>query len=114
MDEIKTVKRLVNLSTEEERELEEHEEEYMQLAKELISTYDRFENGKVKVGRLTTLHENIVYKINFSYKDLYKTAVELKTTFDGVAKDRAELNESLIKGVEDFLSRNGERKEFSS
>lgn len=114
MDEVKTVRRLVNLSPEEEEELQVNEQDHLDLARELITAYDKFESGKVKVGRLTTLHENIVYKINFSYRELYRTANELRTAFEDIGECDGKMSKPLMDAVEDFLSKNKERKEFSS
>lgn len=111
MEEINTVKRLVNLSPQEIEELENNQDKFVELAKKLIATYDRFENGKVKVGRLTTLHENIVYKINFSYRELHKASLSLREEYDSGKKD---LSDNLKKMVGEFISENKERKEYRS
>ncbi len=112
MDEIRNIKRLVNLSPEEERELDSAGEKYMDLMKQVIRSYDSFESGKVKVGRLKILLGNVTYKVNFSYKDLYRVAQELREVYENA--ERPDIGDSLKKEIEDFLSRNREMKEFTS
>lgn len=114
MDEVRTVRRLVNLTPMEDEELEGNQEKHMDEMKVLISTYDRFENEKVKAGRLSTLHDNFVYKINFAYIELHKTTGRVKESYEKLVQDGVSVSPSLQKMVEKFLSENEERKEYRS
>lgn len=114
MDEVKNIKRIVNLDPEEEKELEINSGEYMELAKRALKSYDSFEKGKVKVGRLKILLGNVTYKVNFAYLDLFKTAQRLKEELEKAVSQGAPLNESLEKEVDEFLRKNSKKKEYRS
>ncbi len=114
MDEIKDVKRLVNLTAEEEEELQARSVELKDLAADVVSSYDGFEKGKVRVGRLKTLLDNFIYKVNFAYKDLHKTAGEVKEALDNAEKSGAKASAALRNEVEKFLSENKELKQYRS
>ncbi len=112
MDEIKTVKRLINLSGQEAEELDRNEGKFMGLARKLVKSYDLFENEKVKAGRLKTLLDNVIYKINFSYNELFRIATELNKELGLAKKNKIKVGEGLLKEIEDFLSENSRKKEY--
>ncbi|AKA48738.1 hypothetical protein IX51_06070 [uncultured archaeon] len=114
MEEIDAVKRLMSLSEDEIRELDEHESDYLESAKKLVKSYDSFEKETVKAGRLKTLLGNVTYKVNFSYNELFRTANQIREELKQASKNGVKIGESLSKKIEEFLSENSERKELSS
>lgn len=112
MDEINNLKRLLNLSDEERRELEKNAEKFVDLAKKLIQSYDQFENEKVKAGRLKTLLDNVIYKVNFSYNELFKTSTEINNELSSHKKGKMKIGENLLREIEEFISNNSKKKEL--
>lgn len=112
MDEIKNLKRLINLSDDEKSELEGNEVKFIDLAKKLVQSYNHFENEKVKVGRMKTLLENVTYKINFSYNELFRTSAEIKDELVPSTESDLTISENLLKEIEEFVSKNSSKKEI--
>lgn len=112
VDEIKNIKRIVNLDPGEESELETNSSQYMELSKRALKSYDSFEKGKVKVGRLKTLLGNVTYKVNFAYLDLFRTAQQLRDQLEKAKSEGVSFNESLEKEVNEFLQQNSRKKEY--
>lgn len=111
MDEINNIKRLLGLTDSEVEELNRNLDKYIESAKKFISRYDTFEIENVKSGRLKTLLDNITYKVNFSYTELYKTANLIKEKYEHAIKQGIKINDALSKEIRKFLSDYSEKKE---
>lgn len=112
MEEINGLKRLLNLSEEERKELDENQEIFTEVARKLIQSYEKFEIEKVKAGRLKTLLDNVIYKINFSYGELFRTSSEIRNELAPPQQGKQRMSAGLLKEIEEFLAENSSRKEY--